>query len=317
MKRFTTTTISIALAALATHCVDGGTDGGVAGAGGGTAPDAGAPDSGEWVPGGSGGSSAGGSAEPDAGGQGGKDEAEPQENPAGRGNEGGDDGAGDAAGAGGRGELAGAGGSTDGGADGAAGCTGFAGCGGDDATSAIHAVAWLQPDSCDRSVAYEVRDVRDEHGMPVTDYTCEWTFSDGGVANTCAGNKSFGGMVPDTHYGTVVVRDSATGATTTASSEVVQVIEPQTLEILATSFDPMRFEYDIDRQGGCGGTHTLEIQPAENILTPGPWSIHSQTLEVAAPGVYTLTYTVEGCAESYARTCVWSETAQVTVAECQ
>jgi hypothetical protein len=44
--------------------------------------------------------------------------------------------------------------------------------------------------------------------------------------------------------------------------------------------------------------------------------MESQTLEVSAPGVYTLEYTVEGCAESYARTCIVTDTAVVTVEEC-
>jgi hypothetical protein len=194
----------------------------------------------------------------------------------------------------------------------AAGC----GSGGDD-TLAVHAVAWLQPDSCERLVAYEVRDVRDERGMPVTDYTCEWTFTDGAVSNSCAGNREFGEL-PRTHSGTVVVRDSATGATTTATTELVKMIEPQGIEIFTSSYEPMQFEYEIDRQYGCGAVHTsLDIQPAENILTPGPWSIHSQRLQVSTPGVYTITYTVEGCAPEYARTCVTTETARVTVAECR
>jgi hypothetical protein len=211
-------------------------------------------------------------------------------------------------------ESDGVGGNT-GGPD-ADGCTGVAaGCGsGGDVTPAIHAVAWLQPDSCERSVAFEVRDVRDENGIPVTDYTCEWTFTDGAVSNACAGSREFGDL-PQHHYGTVVVRDSATGATTTATTELVKVIEPQALEIFAFSYEPMQFEYEIDRQYGCGGVHTLDIQPAENILTPGPWSIHSQTLQVSTRGVYTITYTVEGCAPEYARTCVTTETAQVAVAE--
>jgi hypothetical protein len=192
-----------------------------------------------------------------------------------------------------------------------------AGCGsGGDGAPGIHAVAWLQPDSCDRVSAYEVRDVRDENGIPVTDYTCEWTFTDGAVSNTCAGSREFGEL-PQRHSGTVVVRDSATGATATATTDVVRMIEPQALEIFAFSSEPMQLEYEIDRQYGCGGIHTLDIQPAENILTPGPWSIHSQTLQVSTPGVYTLTYTVEGCAPDYARTCVTTETAQVTVAECR
>jgi hypothetical protein len=173
----------------------------------------------------------------------------------------------------------------------------------------------LQPDSCERFVAYEVRDVRDQDGKTVTDYTCEWTFSDGVVVNTCAGTKGFGDL-PGTVNGTVVVRNSASGATTATASEAVRVIEPQGLEIFALPEGCMQFSYDIDRQYGCGGTHILDIQPAENILTPGPWSTSSQTLQVAAPGVYTVSYTVEGCAASYARTCVTSTTASVSVAEC-
>jgi hypothetical protein len=122
--------------------------------------------------------------------------------------------------------------------------------------------------------------------------------------------------LPGTFHGTVVVRDTVTGATTTATSEAVRVIEPQALEIIALPEGCLQFSYDIDRQYGCGGTHTLDIQPAENILTPGPWSTSSQTLQVAAPGVYTVTYTVEGCAASYARTCLTSTTASVPVVDC-
>jgi hypothetical protein len=206
--------------------------------------------------------------------------------------------------------------SSTGGTDASGECAGAAtGGSGSDVTPAISAVAWLQPDSCERTAAYEVRDVRDQNGMPVTNYTCQWTFSDGGVENTCAGNKSFGEL-PGTFHGTVVVRDSATGATTTATSETVRVIEPQAIEIWVSSDTCMQFSYDIDRQYGCGGTHVFDIQPAENILTPGPWSTSSQTLQVSTPGVYTLEYTVEGCAAAYARTCITSKTATVAVAAC-
>lgn len=94
------------------------------------------------------------------------------------------------------------------------------------------------------------------------------------------------------------------------------MIEPQALEIFALPEGCMKFSYDIDRQYGCGGAHILDIQPAENIVTPAPWSTSAQTLQVAAPGVYTVSYTVEGCAASYARTCVTSTRASVSVPEC-
>jgi hypothetical protein len=99
-------------------------------------------------------------------------------------------------------------------------------------------------------------------------------------------------------------------------SEAVQVIEPQALEIFVSSDDCMQFTYEIDRQYGCGGAHTFDIQPAENILTPGPWSMESQTLQVSTPGVYTLQYSVDGCAPSYSRSCPTSTTARVTVEAC-
>jgi hypothetical protein len=216
---------------------------------------------------------------------------------------------------GGVGVSGGAGGDTCG-TNATAGCAGEAtGGSGGDVTPAITAVAWIQPDSCERSVPYEVRDVRDQDGAPVTDYTCEWTFSDGAVVDTCAGSRIFGEL-PRSHDGTVVVRDSVTGATTTATSDYVTMIEPQGIEIFATSYECMRFTYDIDRQYGCGGTHVFDIQPAENIVTPGPWSREAQTLEISTPGVYTLSYTIEGCAPQYARTCITNHTVRVTVEAC-
>lgn len=102
--------------------------------------------------------------------------------------------------AGGASVLVGAGGSTSV-TDATEGCAGVAtGGSGSDAKPAINAVAWLQPVSCERFVAYEVRDVRDQDGIPVTDYTCERTSSDGGVENTYAGNRSF---APGTFQGTL------------------------------------------------------------------------------------------------------------------
>lgn len=87
-----------------------------------------------------------------------------------------------------------------------AGCAGDAAGGSDgDVTPAITAVAWIQPDSCEYDVPYEVRDVRDQDGAPVTDYTCEWTFSDGAVVETCAGARTFT-VLPREHGETVVVR---------------------------------------------------------------------------------------------------------------
>jgi hypothetical protein len=160
-----------------------------------------------------------------------------------------------------------------------------------------------------------VRDVRYADGTPVTDYTCEWTFGGGGTPlETCAGTTIQGWG--DTLQGAVVVRDSATGATTTATTDTTLQIEPQGLEVWAFADNCMEFSYEVDRQNGCGGAHTIDIQPAENILTPGPWSIHSGILQVSKPGVYTVTYTVEGCAPQYSRTCVTTDVARIAVEEC-
>lgn len=318
MKGSSATVVSIAIAALAASCSGDDDDDGSGGAAGHDLG-AGMPSAGRGIhhagAGGNSGTSgvSGGSAGEGASNQGGSGEADD--------NEGGNNGV--AVGAGGSGEGGGTnseGGASTAGADGLGGGAGGSandtdatgGCAG--ATPAITAVAWLQPDSCDRSVPYEVRDVRDQNGNPVADYTCEWTFSGGRVANTCAGRIDFGDA--DTGYGVVVVRNTATGATTSATSETVRTIEPQAVEILVTSDACMQFTYDIDRQYGCGGTHVFDIQPAENILTPPPWSGSSQTLQVSTPGVYTLKYTVEGCAPSYARTCIVSDTAEVAVEEC-
>jgi hypothetical protein len=301
MKPLTATSISIVLAALVANC-GGADDHGVGGAGLNSDSDSETLDTQEHV----GDDARNGRGRDETGDAGGRKNA--------TGTSGAGTGGGTASG-GTPGAWSGAASST-GGIDASGECAGAAtGGSGGDAAPVISAVAWLQPDSCERTAAYEVRDVRDPTGMPVTSYTCQWTFSDGGIENTCAGIKAFGEL-PGTFHGTVVVRDSATGATTSATSASVRVIEPQAIEIGVSSDTCMQFSYDIDRQYGCGGTHVFDIQPAENIVTPGPWSTSSQTLQVSTPGVYTLEYTVEGCAASYARTCIASRTATVTVAAC-
>jgi hypothetical protein len=292
MKALTATSISIALATLIANC--SGTDDHELGAGLNRDADSEAPDAGLTVT-----SSSPGDGARDAG----DDEGDGESGTGIRGTAGSGASGGAASGTGGTGATGECAGATTGG-------------NGGDVAPAIDAAAWLQPDSCERSVAYEVRDVRDQNGTALTNYTCQWTFSDGGIENTCAGNKAFGEL-PGTFYGTAVVRDPATGATTTATSDAVQVIEPQGLEIFVSSDACMQFSYDIDRQYGCGGTHVFDVQPAENVVTPRPWSTSSQTLQVTTPGVYTLEYTVAGCASQYARTCITSEAARVTVEACR
>ncbi|HEY3498107.1 MAG TPA: hypothetical protein VGK73_25585 [Polyangiaceae bacterium] len=225
-----------------------------------------------------------------------------------------DDGQGGTSGAGAAGASGGAigGGSGATGAAGGSGGVAAGGSGGGNGTRAIHAVAWLQPDSCDRRVPFEVRDVRYDDGTPVTDYTCEWSFG----GDTCAGTVTQG-TGEDTLQGTVVVRDSATGATTTATTETIRQIEPQAVDVTVLRTDNcMEFEYEIDRQYGCGGTHVFDIQPAENIIPPGPWSIQSGILRVSTPGVYRVSYTVEGCAPEYARTCITTDVVEFEIEAC-
>ena len=176
----------------------------------------------------------------------------------------------------------------------------------------ITATATLESDSCDRVIAYEVSNVRDQNGALVSSYTCEWAFDDATGSSMCAGEHAFGEA--GTHQASVIVRDSVTGAATTVTPPAIYAPDPLSLEVFATSYQCLQFEYTSNRQYGYGtGTYFVDLQPVENVMTPGPWP-EDAVIQVAAAGTYAIRVVLQ--AQAPDRVCTVTQTASVSVEAC-
>lgn len=199
------------------------------------------------------------------------------------------------------------------GAGGMAGGAGAAGMSGAGGAVALIVGADIFPFSCDHVHPFEVHSVTYESGERVADYTCEWTFDGGGTSQSCAGMHEF----PEAGRfgGTVVVRDTATGAIGTKTTLQISVVDP--LFITVTAEAPkcgLTISYVTTITGGRGGHTNMLFRPAENVLTEGPWP-REGTVEVSAPG----TYEVEAVHEEETATgpiCMANATTKVVVNAC-
>jgi hypothetical protein len=71
----------------------------------------------------------------------------------------------------------------------------------------------------------------------------------------------------------------------------LRVVDPLSLEVTAEA-PPcgLSFSYTVTKTGGRTGSFTfLGILPWETVITPGPYPTQSGTIEVSAPGTYTVT----------------------------
>jgi hypothetical protein len=196
---------------------------------------------------------------------------------------------------------------------GGAGGTPGGGSGGTGGAPSLIVDAMVYPFSCDHFHPFEVHRVVYESGAPVANYTCEWTFDGGGTSQSCAGTHEFPG--PGFQGGTVVVRDTDTGATATISTPKILVVDPISLSIVAEAPKcGLSISYATTKTGGRTGGHTgILFAPFENIVTPGPWP-PSGTVEVSAPGTYQVRVLREE--ETNGPICTADATTKVTVKAC-
>jgi hypothetical protein len=193
------------------------------------------------------------------------------------------------------------------------GAGGSAGLGGAGGGLALVVNADIFPFSCDHSHPFEVHRVAYESGALVTNYTCEWTFDGGGTSQSCAGTHEF--PAAGRYGGTVVVRDTSTGAIGTKTTPKIPVVDPLSMTITAEAPNcGLTISYVTTIAGGRGGHTNILFSPFENVLTQGPWP-RSGTVEVSASG----TYEVGAVHEEETATgpiCEATATTQVIVSPC-
>ncbi len=181
---------------------------------------------------------------------------------------------------------------------------------------AIQVSAVLELASCDRSLSYEVIDVRTPAGQPISylDYECLWTFDDGETSTACAGKHTW--AVAGEHTATVRVRQRSTGAVGEDTAGPTRVFDP--LQVVVEAHAPdcgLSFEYVATRVGGRGsGFLGGSITPWETVLTPGPYPAIG-AIDVSAPGTYVVTFTVED-EHPVGPICTATGSAEVTVRAC-
>jgi hypothetical protein len=189
--------------------------------------------------------------------------------------------------------------------------------GGSGGTSAplpgITAVAQLDPNSCNRTLRYEVARVVYDDGQAVPRFTCLWTFDDGGTSDACNGQHDFASA--GFHSASVSVSDSVNGATTFVTTAAVPVYDPLVIDVVAGApACGLWLSYATTKAGGFnGGMYFVDIQPSQNVVTPRPWS-STATVEVSAAGTYTVLVTREE--EANNALCTARDSAEATVTAC-
>jgi len=178
--------------------------------------------------------------------------------------------------------------------------------------------ASIDPQGCNLTTFYEVLDVTGADGslLPFGSYTCHWTFDDGGTSDACGGNYTF--SAPGFHGAEVTVTESDTGAAGTDTVAPRPIWDVLAIELVATAPScGLSFDYAITKTGGkpTGGLNFLSVTPWENVVDPpSPGGTNTGTVQVTAPGTYTVTAYREE--ETSFSLCNASDTTEVTVSAC-
>lgn len=168
--------------------------------------------------------------------------------------------------------------------------------------------------SCDDlSATYEAY-LLDGSGDPMSGIACSWTFSDGGTSDQCDGTHVFtqAGLVG----GTVLMAHPLYGLIAEVEATPTQLHDPVAIDLEASA-PPcgLTIDYTVSVSGGSIGKFVRTVvEPVADVLGQDI-TLLEQTVEVAAPGTYTVRTDVED--ETSLMLCNYQEVAEVTVVACE
>lgn len=164
--------------------------------------------------------------------------------------------------------------------------------------------------SCDAHIADLEVVARYADGTPLSDPSCKLTFGDGSVVHSCVTQHAF--EIGGEHFVNVYVEDLATGAVFNREQRIfVDPVSNVTLDVSAPACGLSLSYLAASSEGGEG---FVEVTPGESVIGHDPQA-RQATLEVSAPGTYTVRFHVED-ERTNGPICPYDVVKEVTVVAC-
>jgi hypothetical protein len=168
--------------------------------------------------------------------------------------------------------------------------------------------------SCDDRSATYAAYVLDGNGDPMSGIACAWAFSDGETSDQCHGTHVFtqAGLVG----GTVLMAHPLYGLVVEVVATPTQLHDPVAIDLeVSAPGCGLTIDYAVSVSGGSVGKLVRTVvEPVADVLGQDI-TLLEQTVEVAAPGTYTVRTDVED--ETTTFLCTYQAVEEITVVACE